>query len=74
VAGQCPFYRATSTGTRCVLLSREDWEALKSKYIGMCKNRGLGCPVLNRLLRINGSGEKFLSSFREKERKGMIAP
>ncbi|RLE81292.1 MAG: hypothetical protein DRJ51_01650 [Thermoprotei archaeon] len=49
----CIFYRRTFHGTRCILLSPEDWRARRQKLLDFCTSGGRGCPVMMSYLRIS---------------------
>jgi len=52
-ARRCPFLASTWLGTRCVLLSPEDWRALRNNgrdVLRLCWGGGNGCTVKARVL------------------------
>jgi len=49
--GRCPFLRDTWYGTRCVLMSPEDWRRLRNRGNRMsCWEGGRGCRLRARVL------------------------
>ncbi|RLF05977.1 MAG: hypothetical protein DRK00_02935 [Thermoprotei archaeon] len=60
-ARTCIYYKHTSNGTRCVLLSPEEWRLRGYTLKDYCLRGGNGCPVLARVLSSSPDCD-FLSS------------
>lgn len=66
-ARTCIYYKHTSNGTRCVLLSPEEWRLRGYALKDYCLRGGNGCPVLARVLSSSPDCD-FLSSIVNKRR------
>ncbi len=60
VNSKCIFLASTAHGTRCALLSIEDWKKTRERYSEFCRNNGKGCPLLARYSR-RSNNNIFLS-------------
>jgi len=65
MAPECQYYRVTSHGARCVLMSIGDWRIHGRRYLPYCRNGGKGCSVLAAFERKVGKNKKFLADVRK---------